>query len=281
MTGDVLKRRIDEYSPANSIEQENVLQEIMQQYILSSLSRAGFFNTAMFHGGTCLRIIFGTNRFSEDLDFLLKTQDPDFRWSHYLRAVQDDCIKEGIDFAVKDKSQANTAVQKAFLKTDSIGKIIALTLPFSRQRERKINIKLEIDINPPVESTYETHYITYPIIAPLTVQSLQSGFALKAHALLCRKYIKGRDWYDYVWYVSKKIKPDLKLLQSALHQQGPWARNDITVTMHWFIHALKERIREIDWGAAKQDVQRFLPSGEQKSIQEWNSDFFLYLTERL
>ena len=79
MTGDVLKRRIDEYSPANSIEQENVLQEIMQQYILSSLSRAGFFNTAMFHGGTCLRIIFGTNRFSEDLDFLLKIQDPDFR----------------------------------------------------------------------------------------------------------------------------------------------------------------------------------------------------------
>lgn len=281
MTGDMLKRRIDEYSPVNSIEQENVIQEIMQQYILSSLSRAGFFNTAMFHGGTCLRIIFGTNRFSEDLDFLLKTQDPDFRWSRYLHAVQDDCIKEGIDFTLKDKSQADTAVQKVFLKTDSIGKIIALTLPFSRQRDRKINIKLEIDTIPPVGSTYETHYITFPIIAPLTVQSLQSGFALKAHALLCRKYIKGRDWYDYVWYISKKIQPNLKLLQNALHQQGPWAGNVITVTKSWLIHALEVRIREIDWRTAKQDVQRFLPSGEQESIQEWNADFFLYLTARL
>ena len=137
MISDVLKRKIEEYLPENSLDQENVLQEIMQHYVLSSLARTGFFSEAIFHGGTCLRIIYGTNRFSEDLDFLLKAPDSTFRWSLYLHAIQADCIKEGIEFALLDKSKADSAVQKAFLKTDSIGKIISLTIPFSRQKEKK------------------------------------------------------------------------------------------------------------------------------------------------
>ena len=271
----VLSARIRDYAPANPVEQENVLQELMQHSVLSSLSRAGLFAEAMFHGVTCLRIVFAMNRFSEDLGFLLKRPNPDFRWQGYLESVRKDCTQEGISFEVLDKSQAGTAVQKAFLKTDSIGKILALDLPFERYQPRKIRIKLEIDINPPAGSTFTTSYITFPATAPLTTQSLESGFALKLHALLCPSYIKGRDWYDFVWYIARKIKPDLDLLRHALHQQGPWAGQTLTVTMPWVQENTEAVIRRINWRTARADIQRFLPLREQVGLRAWNTVFFL------
>lgn len=277
----VLSARIRDYAPTNSVEQENVLQELMQHYVLSSLSRAGLFAEAMFHGGTCLRIVYGMNRFSEDLDFLLKRSDPDFRWQGYLESVRKDCEQEGIPFEVQDKSQAGTAVQKAFLKTDSIGKILELDLPFERHQARKIRIKLEIDINPPSGSTFTTSYITFPVTAPMTTQSLESGFALKLHALLCRSYVKGRDWYDFVWYVARKTAPDPDLLGQALRQQGPWAGQPIAVTGHWVRENMEATIRRIDWSAARDDVQRFLPLREQEGLRAWSADFFLHHLARM
>jgi len=277
----VLSTRIREYAPANPVEQENVLQELMQHYVLSSLSRAGLFAEAMFHGGTCLRIVFAMNRFSEDLDFLLKRPNPDFRWQGYLESVRRDCAQEGISFEVQDKSQSATAVQKAFLKTDSIGKILALDLPFERYQPRKVRIKLEIDINPPAGSAFTTSYITFPVTAPLTTQSLESGFALKLHALLCRSYIKGRDWYDFVWYVARKIRPDLDLLGHALHQQGPWAGQTVTVTMPWVQENMEAVIRHIDWHTVRADIQRFLPLREQEGLRTWSADFFLNQLARM
>jgi len=277
----VLSARIRDYAPANLIEQENMLQELMQHYVLSSLSRAGLFGEAMFHGDTCLRIVYGMNRFSEDLDFLLKQPNPHFRWQGYLESVRKDCAQEGIPFEVEDKSQAGTAVQKAFLKTDSIGKILALDLPFERYRARKIRIKLEIDVNPPAGSTFTTSYITFPVTAPMTTQSLESGFALKLHALLCRSYVKGRDWYDFVWYVARRTRPDLDLLRHALHQQGPWAGQQISMTMRWAQDNMEAVIRRIDWGAARDDVQRFLPLREQEGLLAWSADFFSYHVSRL
>jgi len=281
MINDVLKRRIEEYAPEDTLEQENVLQEIMQYYVLTSLSRAGLFSEAVFHGGTCLRIINRTNRYSEDLDFFLKKPDLKFRWQFYLDRVGKDCAQEGIEFELIDKANTNTVVQKAFLKTDSIGKIILLNLPFNRHNGKKIRIKLEIDTNPPTGSRFETSYITFPSIAPITTQTLESGFANKSHALLCRSYVKGRDWYDYIWYVSQKIQPNFALLQNALFQQGPWAGEHIAVTKEWFIDSLKKTIREIDWNAAQHDIQRFLPKKEQRGIREWSMDFFLYLTKEM
>ncbi|MEA1910120.1 MAG: nucleotidyl transferase AbiEii/AbiGii toxin family protein [Spirochaetota bacterium] len=281
MISDVLRNKIDEYSPKDTLEQDNVLQEIMQHYILASLSRSGIFSDVIFHGGTCLRIISGTNRYSEDLDFLVKVPDSEFRWQKYLDKVGEDCAREGIDFELIDKSEAETVVQKAFLKTDSIGKILSLNLPFDRRREKKIKIKLEIDTNPPAGSDYKTSYITFPTISPLTTQTLESGFANKAHALLCRSYIKGRDWYDFIWYVSNKIKPNFILLQNAIYQQGPWAGKSVIVTDKWFKVSLENVVNEIDWNIAKQDIMRFLPHYEQRGIQEWSADFFLYLIRNM
>ena len=277
----VLSAKIREYAPANPVEQENVLQELMQHYVLSSLSRAGLFSEALFHGGTCLRIVYGMNRFSEDLDFLLKQPDPNFRWQGYLESVWKDCAQEGIPFEVQDKTQAGTTVQKAFLKTDSIGKILILELPFERYQARKIRIKLEIDTNPPAGSTFTTSYITFPVTAPLTTQALESGFALKLHALLCRSYVKGRDWYDFVWYVARKTRPDLNLLRQALHQQGPWAGQPITVTRPWVQETMAAAIQRIDWTAARADVQRFLPLREQEGLRTWSADFFLHFLAQM
>ena len=277
----VLSARIREYAPANLVEQDNVLQELMQHYVLSSLSRAGLFAEAMFHGGTCLRIVHAMNRFSEDLDFLLKEPSPSFRWQRYLESVRKDCAQEGIPFEVQDKSQAGMAVQKAFLKTDSVGKVLTLELPFERHRPRKIRIKLEIDINPPAGSTFTTSYITFPVTTPMTTQSLESGFALKLHALFCRSYVKGRDWYDFVWYVARKTSPDLALLGQALRQQGPWAGQQITVTMGWVRENMEAAIRRIDWTAARDDVQRFVPLREQEGLRAWSAEFFLFYLARM
>ncbi|MDD5707596.1 MAG: nucleotidyl transferase AbiEii/AbiGii toxin family protein [Kiritimatiellae bacterium] len=276
MLGNVLSAKLREYAPANAVEQDNVLQEMMQHYVLASLSRAGLFADAIFHGGTCLRIVNGINRFSEDLDFLLKRPDSDFRWQSYLEAVRKDCAQEGIVFEIQDKAEAATAVRKAFLKTDSFGKLLTLELPFERYHARKLRIKLEIDTNPPAGSAFTTSYITFPVTIPLTTQTLESSFALKMHALLCRSYVKGRDWYDFVWYVSHKVRPDLALLEHALDQQGPWASRRTSVTWPWMVETLQTVIGQVDWAVARQDVQRFLPLREQESLNLWNAPFFLH-----
>jgi predicted nucleotidyltransferase component of viral defense system len=277
----MLRARIADYKPVNSLEQENVIQELMQCFVLASLSRARFFGDAGFHGGTCLRLLFGLNRFSEDLDFLLKDPNPQFVWSRYLEQIQKDFREEGIHLEARDKSDLEKPVKKAFLKTDSFGQILTLELPFTRHRTRKVRIKLEIDSNPPAGSDYETRYIDFPVTAAITTQTLASGFATKSHALLCRGYTKGRDWYDFLWYLSRRVAPNYELLGNALHQQGPWAGGRPRITSGWYVGALRRRIEEIDWIEAREDVSRFVVSREQESIGLWTKEFFLYQVDRL
>ncbi len=276
-----LEARINHYSPANAVEQDNVLQEILQQYVLASLARAGLFKVALFQGGTCLRMFHGISRFSEDLDFILKEPDRGFTWQQYLEQVGKDCSLEGIDFEVQDRSAREGAVKKAFLRTDAIGKIVSLRLPYERHATRKVKIKLEADTNPPEGSVYETRYLTFPRTVAVTCQTLESGFATKTHALLCRPYVKGRDWYDFIWYVDKGTAPQLELLGNAIEQYGPWAGQCEKVTQQWLIDCLTDRIQEVDWRAARDDVQRFLPLVDQEALQHWSPGLFLSLVERL
>jgi hypothetical protein len=106
-------------------------------------------------------------------------------------------------------------------------------------------------------------------------------FGTKAHALLCRRYVKGRDWYDFVWYTSRKIKPDLELLQNALFQQGPWAGRPLEMTPEWFFDNMGAAIRRVDWKEASSDVRRFVPTVEQPGLDAWSTEFFLYQLEQL
>ena len=281
MINRVLEEKLKEYSIAGVIDQENVLQELLQQYVLASLSRAGLFSSAqaVFHGGTCLRIVYGMNRFSEDLDFFLKRPDLDFQWGRYLSSILKDASGEGFRFSVQDKSGEAGTVKKAMIRAESIGKIPLLDLPFERDPRKLIKVKLEIDVNPPRGSIYETHYIAFPVTAAMTTQSLESGFAMKMGAMLGRTYTKGRDWYDFIWYVNKRTVPNFELLSHSLAQQGPWAGRKVEVDSDWLETTMRKRIAEIDWEVARRDVERFLPLREQESLNLWGREFFLhYLT---
>lgn len=277
----VLESQFKEHQPNNANEQENILQEILQKYVLASLARQGFFVTAIFHGGTCLRIIHDMQRFSEDLDFLLKKPSDSFDWDPFVEGVKRDCMQDGIEFQISDRRTLDQTVAKRFLKTESIGKLMYFNLPFNRHQHKKLRIKLEIDTNPPQGSEFETAYLSFPQIAPVTVQTLESGFALKLHALLCRNYVKGRDWYDFIWYCSRRIVPSTKLLGNALRQQGPWKGDGLTADRSWIIERLHARIGEIDWRLASEDVRRFVPTDEQEQFKHWSEDLFLYQLKRL
>lgn len=276
-----IKQKLKDFAPQNTLEQELALHEMMQRYVLVALAKEKFFIAAQFQGGTCLRIIHGLDRFSEDLDFVLKEPDKEFVWKHYFKSMTNVFKSDGIDLEILDKTKMNDAVKKMFLKTDSIGKILVAHLPFSRQRDQKITIKLEIDTHPPAHSTYETHFIDFPTPVSITTQTLASSFAGKSHALLCRKYTKGRDWYDFIWYVNKKIVPNFKLLQSALFQMGPWAGQKIALDANMYISLLKDKITTVDWKIAKADVQRFLRIKDRSYLDVWRSDYFLHVLKTL
>jgi predicted nucleotidyltransferase component of viral defense system/predicted transcriptional regulator of viral defense system len=279
MNHSIINDRLQKYSPKTVEEEEDALKEILQEIILNALSQANFFEEAIFHGGTCLRVVHRLQRFSEDLDFLLKRVNPDFKWQPYQKAIIEVCRQYGISPEIKDKSKAGTFIQKMFVKDNSIGKLIELS--FKHHPYKKISIKLEIDINPPAGSTTEVRFLDFPVDFPIEIQDISSSFASKSHALLCRTYVKGRDWYDFLWYVSFDVKPNFYLLSNAINQQGAWAKQQISVTPTWYLNALETKIKKIDWKIAKKDVAPFLSVIEKKSIALWGTDFFMAKLEKL
>ncbi len=223
-----------------------------------------------------MHIVYAMNRFSEDLGFFLRRPDPSFNWRRYLEQAVRDGHGEGLCFSFQDRIGEKTAVKKAFLRTDAFGRDAGSALPYARDPRKLIKVKLEIDVNPPEGSTVETRYIAFPVTTAITTQSLESGFAMKIGAMLGRTYTKGRDWYDFIWYVQKKITPDLGLLARSVRQQGPWAGQKFEADPGWVEARLRERIVEIDWKTARRDVERFLPLREQETLKLWGRDFFLH-----
>ena len=277
---ELIQRRLDSYSPANQVEEEQAIKEILQEIALYGLWRAGFFEVAAFQGDTSLRILHKLPRFSEDLDFILKESNPDFEWNSYLKPLLEGLEEFGLKSEVLDKSHMDQRVKKALLKDNSIAN--QLNLAFYRgPAGQKMNIKLEIDINPPQGSGYEYTYLDFPLDFEVCHQDLNSNFALKIHALLCRTYLKGRDWYDFSWYVAQKISPNLPHLQAALYQFGPWAEQSITVDSAWLRNAMLEKVAAIDWREAATDVERFLNATERQSLQLWSERFFRAKVENL
>jgi hypothetical protein len=171
-------------------------------------------------------------------------------------------------------------VRKAVLKDDSISNQLKLSFD-SGGHARTISIKLEIDVHPPSGSSFEYRYVDFPLDFEVCQQDLPSNFALKIHALLCRPYLNGRDWYDFNWYVKERIRPNLLHLQSALRQYGPWAGQGVEVDASWLSGVLTKKISAIDWRAAARDVERFLNSAERKSLSLWSERFFRAKVEQL
>ena len=271
---EIIQSRLDSYNATNSMEETQATKEIIQEVALYALWRADFFKVAAFQGGTSLRILHKLPRFSEDLDFMLKEPDPNFEWSGYLEQLLA-CFEEyGLKSEALPKGKFEQRIRKAVINDNSITSQLNLSF-YSGHANQKIKIKLEIDVEPPAGSDYNYTYLDFPSDYEVCHQDLGSNFALKIHALLCRGFLKGRDWYDFNWYIRQCISPNLKHLQNALIQYGPWqGQANLMVDLTWLKITLQEKIDGIDWKLAGDDVERFLNATEQKSLNLWSEHFF-------
>ena len=268
----IIKQRLHRYASQTAEDEENALKEILQEIALYALSSTDFFTKALFQGGTALRILYQLPRFSEDLDFILKQPDPHFRWQPYLDEMSKAFTLFDIEPEIVDRNKASDTIQKLFLKDHSIGKL--LTLHFPHHAHKKLLIKLEIDINPPSGSHEEITFLDFPMDYAISTQDLSSNFAGKCHALLCRPYIRGRDWFDFSWSIARKTPINLEFLKNAIQQYGPWAGQNIQVSHTWLTQALSQKVNEIDWKKAVLDASRFINMPYKDSLKFWNQAFF-------
>ncbi len=277
---DLIQKRLADYKVSDPIEEENALKEIVQEIILFALWQADFFEVAAFQGGTSLRILHGLTRFSEDIDFILLKPDPKFSWQPYLEKLVETCKEFGIDLEALSKGHMDRNVKAALIKDNSIANQLNLNF-INHQKDQKLKIKLEIDCNPPAGSGFDHTYLDFPVDFEVGHQDMRSNFSLKTHALLCRPYLKGRDWYDFNWYIAQGVTPNLKLLKNALEQYGPWQGESFNVDREWLVKALGEKISSINWNDAAADVERFLKPVEQKSLKLWSERFYISKLKKL
>ena len=276
-----IEAMLSRYSPTNNYERESAIKEILQEIALAGLSRGGFFEKAAFYGGTCLRIFHGLNRWSEDLDFALLSKDPDFKLDEYFGALEKEFKSYGIDISVETKKKDDDAnVQSAFLKGSTLTLMMSF-FPKSEDAKRvvsnqKIKIKFEIDVDNPSGGVTEFKYRMLP--APYEVQIFDEStlFAGKIHAIICRDYkhhVKGRDYYDYLFYLGKGSKFNLAYLENKLKNTGGKISDDETLTLERVKELLKERFEVVDYESAKQDVSRFI--SDHESLKLWKKELFL------
>lgn len=277
----LIQERLLSYECKSEREEKQALREITQEVILAALGRGDFFNHAIFHGGTCLRIFYGLNRFSEDIDFILIKQNQEFDMNPYLKKVADECKAFGFQIETQDRSNKNVTVKQAFLKENSIGKILQLNYSGQTGRMSNIRIKFELDTNPPQGSGSEMKYLDFPFVSMVNLYDKPSLFAGKIHALLCRQYIKGRDWYDFIWYTGQNISINYKFLSVTIDQQGPWQGKRIIVDEDWCIRELSKKIKSLDWAMVANDVRRFVRDFEQPSLNLWSEDLFLHQLSKI
>lgn len=281
MSVKMIQDRLDGYHCQSTLEEEQALREITQEIALAALGRTDFFRKAAFQGGTCLRIFHGLNRFSEDLDFSLQQPDRQFVLRPYLEGLVRELTAYGYAMEIEDRSKAEQAVQLAFVKDDSLGKLLRLSYRPASGPARKLRIKLEVDANPPAGAAFEMKYLDFPFPSAVCVFDLPSLFAGKMHALLCREYLKGRDWYDFIWYTARKTPVNYALLGAALQQMGPWKDQHVQPDRDWCTEQLRRKIETSDWRHVREDVRRFVKPAESPSLDLWSREFFLAQSQKL
>lgn len=274
---------LDRYECNTTQQYESALKEIIQELALSGLSRAGFFNKASFCGGTALRIFHGLDRFSDDLNFTLVNPDDSFDIKEYFTSVQNELLAFGFEMTIEEKEKHKaSAVQSAFLKGNTqklLLQINSVNPPVQGVvSSQKTRVKLEIDTNPPEGATYDEKYSLLPMPYQVKLMDLASMFSGKIHAILVRDYVKGRDLYDYVWYLQRKVSWNQKLLTNALLQTKSIENGD-QFDRKEAKTLLMKRFSEIDFDLAKRDVFPFLR--HEAAIDLWRADFFRQITADL
>lgn len=275
---EIISERLLEYKIESAEEELNAVKEITQEIILYALSKTSFFENAYFCGGTALRIVHGINRFSEDLDFSTLKIEKKFQFDDYMDEVLLTLKQYGLEMKVK-KVKDDSFVKARELKEDSDK--WTLSFPTNKQL-KKVIIKLEIDTNPPLGASIANANLDFPILHQVKVGTIETLFSGKIHALLCRKFMKGRDWYDFLWYVKKKNNINYDYLKNALMQMGPYQGQNLkNVNKDFVIKELDRKIKSLDWKEVRKDVERFLKPDEQESLKIWDADLFLERTKKI
>ncbi len=281
-----IEQMLKSYQVENIYDQKNAMKEIMQEIVLCGLSRAGFFEKAAFYGGTALRIFYGLDRFSEDLDFSLLTTDKTFDLSAYFPILEKEVRSFGLNVSISEKEKTKESdIRSAFLKGNTKEHLLLFyadeRIAGSVTKSEAIKIKFEVDVNPPEFASFENKYRLLPAPYSVRLYDMPSLFAGKIHAVICRAWksrIKGRDLYDYVFYLSRGTSVNRKHLRQRLIDSG-YIDNDAVCTLDDIKNMLNERFDSIDFNQAKQDVEPFIRNSAVLDI--WNADFFKQITSGL
>jgi predicted nucleotidyltransferase component of viral defense system len=281
-----IEEMLERYERRSAADHINALREIFQEIALCGLWRAKFHEKAAFYGGTALRVLHGLDRFSEDMDFSLLVPDERFELTPYCASIENELSAWGFTATVETKRKtAESAVESAFLKANTREQLLVIDagaeLAATVHGRRQLKIKIEVDRDPPPGFTTETRFLLRPIPFSVKVYDLPSLFSGKMHALLCRGWgsrIKGRDWYDLVWYVARGAELDLAHLEARMRQSGHY-NNESPLDEKTFRHTLAQRISELDVDSARSEVERFLT--DPSTVNVWSREFFSAVAERI
>jgi predicted nucleotidyltransferase component of viral defense system len=270
---------LERYQRHSIDDHVNALREILQEIALCGLWRSKLFERAAFYSGTALRVLYGLDRFSEDVDFSLLAPDDGFDLSPYCAAVEQELGAWGFPATVESKRKSTgSAVESAFLKASTrqlLMTIEAGEIAAAVHSRGLLKIKIEVDTDPPPGFSTEVRFLMQPIPFSVKVFAPPSLFAGKMHAVLCRGWktrVKGRDWYDLVWYVSRGTPLDLAHLEARMRQSGHY-NEDVALDERRFRSMLIERIEGLDIAAARAEVERFLI--DPATVSVWSKDFFM------
>jgi len=282
---DVLARMMARYSCRRLEDYVRALREILQELALLGLWRSKFFEQGAFYGGTSLRLLHGLDRYSEDLDFSLLTPQPEFDLGRYSDALQTEMRSFGFEVTVNAKAPRVSAIQSAFIKANTLQQLLVIETQAGSMQElprgQVLKIKLEVDTNPPPGFATESRYLLHPIPFSVRTYTLPDLFAGKIHAMLCRKWktrVKGRDWYDFVWFVANHPHLHLGHLEQRMVQSGDWVRGQ-TLTGDNLHQRLTETIDRLDVNQARNEVMPFVVNTDALAV--WSQDFFKDLARRI
>ena len=277
---------IKTYNPETINDNKAILREIVQSIVLVGLSRTDFFKKASFYGGTALRIFYDLNRYSEDLDFTLNNVDKNFSIAPFIESIKNVALSYGLELEISIKQkQTSTPVESAFAKINTYQTFINLKMNSELtkllHKDEVIKVKFEIDCEPALGFTTENKWIDMPEFAPVIVLDEASLFAGKLHAILCRNYkttVKGRDYYDFLFYVRRGISPNLNYLRNKLINTGKINEKEI-----FNIEVLKEmlikRFEQVDFEQVKNDTERFIINNEDLST--YSKDLFVQMAKKI
>jgi len=281
-----VEQMLKRYTCSSINDYENALKEIIQEISLLGLWRSKFFEKAAFYGGSALRILYGLDRFSEDLDFSLLKKNKDFSIADYSRAIEDELNSFDLVAEVQRKvKKVDTNIDSAFIKAGTLKNLLVIDVPEvvinKVHSEKQLKIKLEIDKDPPGGFSTEAKYLFEPIPFSVNTYTLPNLFAGKMHAILCRawgKRIKGRDWYDFVWYVGRNQPVDLKHLENRMKQTGH-LKVDEYLTEEILKQKLIEKVESVDFNSAKVDVENLVR--DPAALEVWSKEFFYMICEKV